>query len=60
MLLNYKADEFFHRTDGWLESDFFSLSFYYSLLLVCCRYRALLVCLFFYSVDIPDGEIQNS
>lgn len=29
---------------------------YYSLLLVCCRYRALLVCLFFYSVDIPDGE----
>lgn len=29
---------------------------YYSLLLVCCRYRALLVCLCFYSVDIPDGE----
>lgn len=29
---------------------------YYSLSLVCCRYRALLVCLFFYSVDIPDGE----
>lgn len=37
---------------GWL--PFFSL--YSSLLLVFCGEKALLVCLFFYSVDIPNGE----
>lgn len=40
------------RTAGW--PPFFPL--YSSLLLVFWGEKALLVCLFFYSVDIPDGE----
>lgn len=44
------------RTAAWLPGwlPFFSL--YSSLLLVFCGEKALLVCLFFYSVDIPNGE----
>lgn len=40
--------------DRGLVAPFFSL--YSSLFLVFCGEKALLVCLFFYSVDIPDGE----
>lgn len=40
--------------DCWLAAPFFCL--YSPLLLVLCGEKALLVGLFFYSVDIPDGE----
>lgn len=39
--------------DRWLAASFFHL--YSPLLLVLCGEKALLVCLFFYSVDIPAG-----
>lgn len=39
--------------DCWLAASFFHL--YSPLLLVFCGEKALLVCLFFYSVDIPAG-----